>query len=112
MVEYLADNVAVMYLGQIVESAEVNQLCQQPLHPYTLALFSAVPSVEVKSRRQRIVLTGDVPSPSQPPVGCRFHPRCPLAENGLPRGRAPPGRPRRPPLPLPCCQPGTGTLRW
>lgn len=80
VVEYLADNVAVMYLGQIVESAEVNQLCQQPLHPYTLALFSAVPSVEVKSRRQRIVLTGDVPSPSQPPVGCRFHPRCPLAE--------------------------------
>ena len=80
VVEYLADNVAVMYLGQIVESAEVGQLCQQPLHPYTLALFSAVPSVEVKNRRQRIVLTGDVPSPSRPPAGCRFHPRCPLAE--------------------------------
>jgi oligopeptide/dipeptide ABC transporter ATP-binding protein len=77
VVEYLADNVAVMYLGQIVESAEVGQLCQQPLHPYTLALFSAVPSVEVKNRRQRIVLTGDVPCPSRPPAGCCFNPRGP-----------------------------------
>ncbi len=80
VVEYLADNIAVMYLGQIVESADVDKLCHQPLHPYTHALFSAVPSVEVKKRRQRIVLKGDVPSPSQPPRGCRFHPRCPLSE--------------------------------
>jgi oligopeptide/dipeptide ABC transporter ATP-binding protein len=80
VVEYLADAVAVMYLGQIVEAATAEQLYRQPLHPYTMALFSAVPSVEKSRRRKRVVLTGDVPSPSRPPRGCRFHPRCPLAE--------------------------------
>jgi oligopeptide/dipeptide ABC transporter ATP-binding protein len=80
IVEYIADEVAVMYLGRIVERCTAKQLATTPLHPYTHALFSAVPSVEPARRRKRIVLTGDVPSPSRPPSGCRFHPRCPLAE--------------------------------
>jgi peptide/nickel transport system ATP-binding protein len=77
VVEYLADEVAVMYLGRIVERAPTERLFDQPLHPYTQALLSAIP--EPGRGGERIRLEGDVPSPSAPPPGCHFHPRCPHA---------------------------------
>ena len=80
VVKYISDRIAVMYLGRIVEIGDTHEIFENPSHPYTQALLSAVPVPDPTAKRNRIFLTGDVPSPANPPQGCHFHTRCPVAE--------------------------------
>lgn len=81
VVRYICDRVAVMYLGKIVEIADTNVIFKEPIHPYTQALLSAIPIPDPTVKRERIILPGSVPTPIDPPPGCRFHPRCLYAED-------------------------------
>ena len=82
VVEYVSHRVAVMYLGKIVETARASDLFERRYHPYTRALLSAIPTPEPGKKKLRVLLSGDVPSPLDPPSGCSFHPRCPKAVKG------------------------------
>lgn len=76
VVEHIADRVAVMYLGEVIELAKKEELFQRPMHPYAQSLLSSIPASDPDEKKERIMLTGDLPSPSNPPKGCKFHPRC------------------------------------
>ncbi|MCM3568667.1 ABC transporter ATP-binding protein [Neobacillus mesonae] len=78
VVRYISDRVGVMYLGKMIEIAKTEELFQDPKHPYTKALLSAIPEINANNRKERIVLSGEIPSPRNPPAGCPFHTRCPL----------------------------------
>ncbi len=80
VVEYISDRIGVMYLGKLFELADSDTLFKNPLHPYTQALLSAIPVIDPSIKRHRMILTGEVPSPVNPPSGCRFHTRCPFAK--------------------------------
>ena len=80
VVEHVSDRIATMYLGEIAEIADTSEFYSNPLHPYTITLLSANPSPDKRQRKKAIILKGDVPSPIDPPAGCRFHTRCPVAE--------------------------------
>lgn len=81
VIEYMSDRIAVMYVGKIVETGSKVELFEKPLHPYTKALFSAIPIPDPDFEHEKIILQGDVPSPLNPPSGCRFHPRCPYVRS-------------------------------
>jgi oligopeptide transport system ATP-binding protein len=81
VVKYIADRILVMYLGKLVESGPVEPVFEQPLHPYTRALLSAIPQADPSVRQKHLLLEGEVPSPINPPAGCRFHSRCPMVES-------------------------------
>jgi len=92
VVKHISDRIAVMYLGRIVELSDCNDLFAKPLHPYTKALLSAIPEAKPRRRKERIILRGEVPNPINPPQGCHFHPRCPIAEDQCKKGAPPPLR--------------------
>ena len=76
VVEHISDTIGVMYLGSMVETGKANDVFAEPLHPYTKALFSAIPMPDPDYKKERIILEGDIPSPANPPKGCKFHTRC------------------------------------
>jgi oligopeptide transport system ATP-binding protein len=92
VVEYVSHRVMVMYLGRVAEMADAKTVIRQPKHPYTQALISAIPQLDPDTKRRRIILPGDVPSPIHPPSGCPFHPRCPVAQTPLCHKEFPPLR--------------------
>ncbi|MCM1565319.1 MAG: ABC transporter ATP-binding protein, partial [Dehalobacter sp.] len=96
VLHHMSDRIAVMYLGSIVEIGETEQVFSRYLHPYTEALLSAVPHLEVQKRGTRIILKGDIPSPLAPPTGCPFHPRCPYARPEVCAVLPPPLEEKRP----------------